>query len=692
MSNKLPQVQTYPIHMRGGMDLATPHDLIASGYVTEALNFEALVNGGVRLINGYERTHGNAVLSSNKWYALRCSDVSDIALNASITDASSGATAYVFAKDETNNQLGITNISGTFGVGNGISGYPGVTISAMPVERGCIDYTLINQWQLASDNYYRASITPIPGSGNVLGIWCYKGSYYGFRSNGANVLMYRANGSGWTLIPFFRVLKFDTGVLSEGDILEGDTIVGGTSGAIAVVKRFIKNDGSYGSTAAGYMVVSVTGAFIDNELIKKGGVTKMTANGVDTAISFAVGANKFQFVNYNFKASSDNFRMYGCDGVNPAFEFDGTVLTPILLPSLPDAPVSNNPMYISAHNNYLWLAFPKGSLQKSVIGDPLVWSGFLGAANYSMGDEIVGMAPILDSMLFVTTRSSIRGISGMTELDFKRQIIAEDTGCIDNTTAISIRPYVLSQKGIIRLDATQAYGNFQSNSVSRLVWPMLEAAIGSKTIIGAGISRLKNQYKIYFSDGTGVIMTQDALLADQSLPSFTTFQYYHKPTCISSVDVSDTEEVLLFGDKDGYVYRENTGNNCDGQPIEYALRTKFEHLNSPSVRKTFKRAEFDINGDGNSDIRFSYELSYGQQHTVRSAVAYINSIGLGGYWGVNNWGEFYWSSPIISQKIVSITGTGHNISMLFYGKSATTDPFTLNSITLHYLTRRLNRG
>jgi hypothetical protein len=687
----MPQVRTATINMRGGLDVASPHNSISPGYVTEALNFEPVVTGGYKRIDGYERTHGNAVISSNKWYTLRVNNAALVTLNTVIINATSGATAYAFAADLINNQIGITNVTGTFASGDMLSVSSAVLLSDA-IQNGCVDTSLMNQWRLLSDNYYRSSITPIPGVGNVLGLWCYKGVFYGFRRNGSTVVMYKSTGTGWVLVPFFRILKFDAGVLAEGDIAEGDTITGFTSGATAIVKRFVKNDGSYGTTASGYMVVSVTsGAFVDNELIKEGGVTRATANGADYAITLALGSNKFQFINYNFKASSDYFRVYGCDGVNPAFEFDGTVLTPILLPALPNAPLTNQPKYIAAHNNYLWLGFPKGSLQKSVIGDPLVWSGFLGAASYSMGDEITGIVSILDSVLMVTTKSGIIGISGLVE-PFDRKILAGNTACIDSTTAISIRPFVLTQKGIIRVDQSQAYGNFESSALSRLIWPTLEAAIQSKTIIGAGISRLKNQYKIYFSDGTGIILTQDALNADQSLPSFTTFKYTHKPTCISSVSVSDTEDVLLFGDKDGYVYRENTGNNFDGQEIEYALRTPFESVGSPTVRKSFKRVEFDVNGGGYSDIRFSYELSYGQNHTVRSGASYINSIGLGGYWGVNNWSEFYWGAPIVSQKIQSITGTGHNISMLFYGKSATTDSFTLNSITLHYIPRRLNRG
>lgn len=689
----MPGVKTTHIALGGGLDLASTQSAIKPGMVVEALNFDASVTGGYKRIAGYERTDGGVTLKEKPWYALFVSSVTGIAIGDTITDNSSGATGNVVAIDSDNKQLCLTAVSGTFGIGHTLTGLPSITITSVAVLSGVKKASLLTAWQLASDNYYRNLISPVPGSGSVLGTWYYKGIVYAFRKNGTYVKMYKASGSGWSEVTLYRILKFNTGVLLEGEIAEGDTLTGGTSGATAVVKRFIKNDGIYGSTASGYMVVQVTsGAFINAEAIKKAGVTKATTNGADYAITFTSGANKFQFISYNFRATSLYECTYGCDGVNPAFEFDGTILTPILLPDLENAPTSNAPKYIEAHKNYLWLAFQYGDLQASVLGEPLIYNGFLSAAEYGMGSEIKGMKSVMDNALIVATENGINAFYGNTSADFTLKNIASNTGCIDATMAIAIRPYILSKKGIIRVDPSLSFGNFETGTLSRAIAPHIIHAIANKTVISAGISRLNNQYKIYFSDGSGIIMTQDAMTADQSLPNFTTFQYAHAPTCVGSINIGDTSEVLLFGDKDGYVYRENTGNNCDGQKMEYALRLPFLHLGSPFVRKSFKHVEMDMDAAGGSDVRFSYELSYGQPHTERGHSNALTLLGSGGYWDVNNWGEFYWSSAIVEQQILSVTGTGHNISILFYGNSDSTDSFMINTLGIHYLPRRLNRG
>jgi hypothetical protein len=693
MPQGLPQVKTASVSMRGGIDLSTPHDSIQPGFMLEARNFKALVTGGYQTINGYERTCGGPTLDSNPWYALTLSNTTSFTIGTALTDATSGATGYIVAKDDTLKQLCIVNLTGSFGIGNSITAHSGVTVVAKESQNGAGTSALNRAWQLASNNYFRNLLSPVPGTGNVLGVWVYKTNYYAFRSNGTNVIMYVGNGTSWTAVTFYSLLKFNTGVGAVGDLAEGVVITGGTSGATGTIKRIVKYSGSWGTDAAGYMVVQISsGAFINAEAIKKAGVTKATTNGASSAITLTAGANKFQFVNYNFYASTDTFRMYGCDGVNPAFEFDGTIFTPIILPTLPNAPFDNKPLYIEAHKNYLWLAFRKGSLQSSVLGEPLNFSGFLGAAEYGLGSEIKGMRSVLDNALIISTERQISAMYGSTTADFTLKVLSADTSGIDNTCAVSVRPYMMTKKGIIRLDPTQAFGDFQSGTVSRLIWPLVNDLISTKAVVGAGISRINNQYRIYLNDGTGIILTQDALYADNSLPQFTTFSYYHIPVCISSVNVDDYTEVMLFGDKDGYVYREDTGNNCDGQPMVYALRTPFLHLGSPSIIKRYKRIEINSKGTNGSAIRFSYELAYGNTNRESSTPVNLEVKGAGGYWGAGRWAQMSWSSPIIDQQILSLTGNGQNISFLFYGNSDQSEPFTLNSVTVHYLPNRINRG
>ena len=51
--------------------------------------------------------------------------------------------------------------------------------------------------------------------------------------------------------------------------------------------------------------------------------------------------------------------------------------------------VRAQPFDIEEHRNHLFLAFIGGSVQHSVVGEPIQFNGFLGAAEFGLGDEVI---------------------------------------------------------------------------------------------------------------------------------------------------------------------------------------------------------------------------------------------------------------------------------------------------------------
>jgi hypothetical protein len=189
--------------------------------------------------------------------------------------------------------------------------------------------------------------------------------------------MYKSSASGWTLCSLGERLGFNTGTAA---FIEGETITQG--GVTAVVRRVVVKTGSWaGGDAAGFFVITgrAGGHFAAGACTGSvaGGAT---ATGQETANAFAVPSGRFEFINYNFFGTTGTHRMYGCDGKNKAFEWDGTYFTPI-----ETGMAADTPKHISAHRNHLFLAFAKGSIQHSSIGDPYTWSAVTGAAELGMG-------------------------------------------------------------------------------------------------------------------------------------------------------------------------------------------------------------------------------------------------------------------------------------------------------------------
>lgn len=686
----LPRVDTKTIMLSGGLDLETPLMAVGEGYALEAENFEPNLMAGYRKMQGHERLDGRARPSDAVYHTLPVTDSSSIVVGESITGDTSGATAEIIIKDDDRNLLGITDLSGDFTADEDFTTDTGSgTTTATQIENNYPDTRISAQWNKAAQDYYRDKIQPVPGSGPVLGVWHWNGKKYAFRSDGSNVLMYESSGTGWQAITFYSLLKFTDGTFNEGGLEAGDTITGATSSATATVKRVVKVSGSYGADAVGYLVIDVTsGTFQDGENLQESAATIMVADGADEPIELASDGNRYEFVNYNFGGSSDTYYMYGCDGTNPAFEWDGELYTPILTGMEEDAPG-----HIEIHSNHLFLTFPGGSLQNSATREPLVFNPILGAAELGVGEEIRSINSVTGDAMLIATDRGVWGLYGTDVDNFQLQRISTDGGDIGSTLDVMGNPMMLTQRGIQRVAAGDIYGNFESATLSRRINPFLAQKLRLAGVVGSNVVRNKNQYRIYFDDGTGLILAQDQLFGGESLPEFTTFTLGFMPTCVESVSITSAEETILAGGTDGYVYELERGNSLDGEEMIYVLRLPFHHLGRPQVRKAFRWLDIESDVPETADLRVSYEFSDGASHTRTSPLRFYEFTGNSrAYWGEAFWGEFNWSDEVVSRESLSLSGTGHNISVLFYGASATASPFTINSITYQYIPRRLRRA
>jgi hypothetical protein len=381
----MPSRDVETVNLKGGIDLSSTFLEMPQGAAVSLINFEPALDGGYRLTAGYERVDGRTAPSDSVYYTVGVADASAISVGATLTGGTSGATSKIVIND--GNTLGVTALVGTYTLGEAANG---TTITAVEDVSGQSSMDTDDIWQLAADEHYRALITAVPGDGNALYSFQYGADKYAFRADSTEVKLYKSTTSGWTLVPYFQVLFFDAGVMADGAVVEGTTtITGATSGATATVKRFIKNGGSYAVDATGYMIIDATGTFTDNENIQVSAVTICAANGDSADITFATGG-KFQHRHHNFYGSSATKRIYGCDGVNPAWEFDGTILTPIYFPEPNQAASFNKPSYIAVHKTYLFLFFATGQMAHSAPGEPIIFSALMGALQFGAVDRTVG--------------------------------------------------------------------------------------------------------------------------------------------------------------------------------------------------------------------------------------------------------------------------------------------------------------
>lgn len=688
-----PKIQTEYFALQGGLNLVSPALTIPSGMAIDCNNFEPSIYGGYSRMKGIERYDGRASPSDASYYNMSVSLSTTVSVGATITGAMSGATAVIIAVTS-DRELIVTQISGSFAV-ESITIASVVVGSVMSVSQDSSNTPLkhaINK-SLAA-NSYRSLIGKVPGSGIVRGVKYYAGNVYAFRDNaGATAcIMYKATASGWSAVAFGREIQFGTAV---GQINEGDTVVGGTSGATAIARRALLRTGTWVASGVGTLVFdTVTGAFQSGEALKVGGVTKATSTTVDTAISLLPGG-RFQIENNNFTGAASSQRMYGCDGVNLAFEFDGTRLVPIRTGLTTDTP-----KYLAVWKNMLVLAIGS-SVQVSGIGDPYSWTALTGAAELAVGDNCTGLLPQIGNAstgaiaIFTSRKTYI--LYGNSSADFQLVLQAPDAGSQPYTAQNIGLAYYLDTKGVVQLNTTQAFGNFEMATISRAVQPYIDAKRGKAT--ASCVVRGKNQLRLFFNDGTGLILyitNQPSEANNQTespLPSCMPFSYgssFYLNTVESTVDTSGIERIFASG-SDGYVYELDRGTSIDGADLTAYLSLAFNSNKTPRSRKHYKRTILQAVCNGIAQVNVGYDMSYAGNESASGSRSVSNLIGTGGYWDLATWDKFNWDSPVVQEYKIDTPGNGRNIGLLIYSSNAIDDYYTISSAIINYIINRLER-
>lgn len=679
---QVPPTVTKYFPLKGGFNLITPPLSMPDGMCRDSLNFECAFGGGYTRVAGYERYDGRSAPSSAIFYKINCTFTGAVAAGDTVTGVTSAATGFVILVDT--DFIIITKKSGNFESGEDIQvgGVTKATTTSEAMSQNASSAQLTAQYSNLAADAYRADIGPVPGSGSVLGVWCYNDECYAFRNNagGTAAEMYMATTGGWTKVNFEYEIAFTNASTS---VEEGDTLTQG--GVTATIRRIMLQTGTLLSgTNTGRMVISAPagGNFAAGAATSTGGGS-LTLSGTQSAITLPAGG-RYEFMNYNFGGGTTTERMYGCNGVGRAFEFDGTVFAPITT-----GMVSDTPSHIYGHVNHLFLSFD-GSVQNSSIGAPFTWSVTLGAAEITMGVPVTGFLALPGSesspalAIFCDNRIGI--LYGASSADWQLVPYSQDIGAKAYTIQNVGQTYFLDVFGLRQLQASQAFGNFEQGQVSQLVSPFLEERIGRAA--GSYVVRKKNQYRLFFNDRYGITLTFSA----NRLVGLMPFYYAHTMTCACSAEISDGTEMILCGGSDGYVYRMERGTSFDGDAIDASLVLAFNHLGSPRARKRYRRAVYELTGTSFSFFEASYELGYGSDEIDQTPqVTNVASLFSSKNWDSFTWDAFYWDGRSLLPAEQGIDGVAENISLILRSSTDYVASFTVNSVILHFTPRRQMR-
>ena len=667
----MPNVKVLPdaAVIKGGMDIVVSPMFAKPGTARLAYNYEFSVNGGVDRVRGIEPFDGRTSPSLASFQLIQCTaTISGIAVGNTVTGASSAATGKVIYVSA--DKLAVTRVTGTFTAeGLKVGGITKATVSDLsPSLDGFLDNALS---KLAADDY-QADITTVPGSGRVRGAAILNNNVYAWRDNvGATAMViYKATAGGWSAVSMFHQISFTAG---SNDYAEGDTLTQG--GVSAMVKRVVLESGAWGAgTAAGRLIITAPGGGVFAAGAAAGGGV-CALSGASALITLSPGG-LVATSTFSFTSALADRRLYGCDGVNAEFEFDGTIYVP-----LNTGMGSIRATAVCAHKNHLFFAY-RTSLQNSAIANPYVWSAVFGASELSMGDTITNLVPIggseANAALMVVCQNALSVLYGNSSADWNPVPLSKVSGGQARSAQDIGGVVAFDTPGVTRYPATKSFGNFDWDVVSLAIQPIVRNQTVACSVFVPGLFK----YRIFFEDGSVI----------SGLPTGNGFSWsvlnYERNIVVALCEEINGVSRTFYADDSGWVYEADVGRSFAGDTIQAAIRLHPLVQRSPMVEKIFRQMQLEITADSACTIYTQGEFNASDGMSEQTSA---QQYGAGLLWDLSNYDQSYYDVSVLNRGTFPLEGVGTGVAVCVSGEADDELPHSIYAVTVLYTPRKIQR-
>lgn len=544
----------------------------------------------------------------------------------------------------------------------------------------------------------RATITAVGGSGasgSVLG--CYQDDNYVLAvrnsSAGTNGKLWKTTAVGWEEVPGIELLSYTSGSKNSGTKMSIGQIIT-APGVSATIVAISTEGGSWDSgDASGYIAFTYTSGTFTSGIIT--GSLSATANYTKITSTLKPGGS-YKFVQGRFDLlpglQREKITFMASSSYYPSYIANGRI-NPILSHNLPDNfSTGLFATSIVEFKNRLWLGYPDGRLIFSNVGNPLDFDPTTFSGVIQLEDKIVDLRVVTGDVLVVLCENSIQTIQALSVGDatatvvsdylFSNSTLTTTSGCVSGSAHRIFDDLIyIDERGLTSLEATEKFGNFETKSYSKNIQRTLSANISN--IVGSYVDSSLNQYRIFFSDGFGIIFTfsmisnKSGSATFKSVKGATTFRYLIPISCVGD---------KIFGSTNGYLYKTDSGTSFNGEEIQTQLNTAYYHYQSPSFIKRFREIYFD--GIIPFDLQFLIKANFDYRDTkyVSSTVQdeLIVSGGAGSSYGEGVYDVMRYSSSESQTSVYYVSSFGTNMSVFIKTSNKYVDPHTLSSMIVQY--------
>ncbi len=415
--------------------------------------------------------------------------------------------------------------------------------------------------------------------------------------------------------------------------------------------------------------------------------------------------SKLRHAQFNF---GDGNKICFVDGVNPAIIFDGIRWKELKSSHSGGYDSTNNtaggalvvdaPSLVDVFENHLFLA---GDIAKlAVIShskalDGYTWTVGTGGQIFA-GVDVVQIKPFRDN-LFVFGENGIKKVIADITSGFVIDQVTANVGCVARDSVLEIGGDLmfLAPDGFRPVAGTSRIGDVELETVSKPIQATLVDFIKNNSMdtLNGVVIRSKSQVRYFVGTDTVGVTDSTGIIGGLSNSSGSIAWEFGellgiRASCCTSEYV-DTEELVLHGDYDGNVYRQEQGNSFNNIDITAIYATPYLDFGDTDIRKALRKVNTFIRAEGPLEMNLGIAYDWGDYNTTRPSTFTQNSEG--GPTIYNGRNVTYNADNVIyggsSKPIMTsdIQGSGFSVRAT-YVTSGQFDSYSIQGIVFEYST------
>lgn len=336
-----------------------------------------------------------------------------------------------------------------------------------------------------------------------------------------------------------------------------------------------------------------------------------------------VGVKKVRFENLTWSSN----KMVLVDGINPAAVYNGTTYTQITASTAPAAP-----KYVTQFANHLFLAGDAANSYNLYFSAPINETDFspaAGAGVINVGFPIVQIKSFRD-VLYIFGKNAIKRLVGTSIADFNVQEVTNNLGCIvpDSVVEFAGNLVFLSYDGFRPIAGTARIGDVELENLSKQIQTTVNSLIDEIVLSNLDVEKFnsvvynkKSQFR-FLSQTDGVFGILAGLRrSDQGL-GMEFSQLFDMTATAAASGLLGTDEIILHGDANGKVHKQEEGSNFDGRNILSVYQTPYYYHEDPTIRKNFYNVTTFLRADGVVNIAFAVSYDFDDSQNVFNPTDY----------------------------------------------------------------------